>query len=363
MAVTRRRGKWIVDVSLPQARRIQRVALVQTRKGAQTEERRILEDWLSGPKKKEVKTKEFASEWFEVYVMTNNRFSEQTNKKRMLGKHLVPSFGALCLSEIDTALVERFKARLAASKLKPKTVNNILACLGKMLHTAEEWGYATAEPRIRLLKVPEQRPDFLSESEEARLLRAAEARGGYWLVMVLLGLQAGLRIGEILALRWCDLEFESTADRPHGSLTVRQSAWYGMVSAPKNGRERTVPLTARLHETLLGHRHLRGEFVVCTEEGRLLRQDDVDSGLRAACRRGSVRPMGWHLLRHTFASRLAQRGVPLQAIKELLGHSTLSMTLRYAHLAPSNLAQAVAVLEAPGDVGVTWPTPLVASGR
>src|SRR3989338_9843718 len=160
MAVAKRRGKWVCDVSLPGGRRIQQVALVQTRKGALAEERQILEDRLHGPKKKEVKTSEFASEWFEVYVKTNNRFSEQTNKSRMLGKHLVPSFGSLCLSEIDTALVERFKARLVASGRKPKTVNNVLACLGKMLRTADEWGYATATPRIRLLRVQEQRPDF-----------------------------------------------------------------------------------------------------------------------------------------------------------------------------------------------------------
>lgn len=362
MAVARRRGKWVMDVSLPGGRRIQRVALVQTRKGALAEERQILEDRLHGPKKKEVKTSEFASEWFEVYVKTNNRFSEQTNKRRMLHKHLVPSFGSLCLSEIDTALVERFKARLVASGRKPKTVNNVLACLGKMLRTADEWGYATATPRIRLLRVPDQRPDFLSEQEESRVLAAAEARGGYWLVMVLLGLHAGLRIGEILALRWCDVEFASTSNNPHGYLTVRQSAWYGTVSAPKNGRERTVPLTGKLRQTLQAHRHLRGDLVVCTADGGILRQDDVDSGLRACCRRGGVRSFGWHLLRHTFASRLAQRGVPLPAIKELLGHSTLSMTLRYAHLAPSNLAQAVAVLEAPGDVGVTWGTPHLVTG-
>ncbi|MBI5571525.1 MAG: tyrosine-type recombinase/integrase, partial [Desulfomonile tiedjei] len=154
-----------------------------------------------------------------------------------------------------------------------------------------------------------------------------------------------------------------TANNPHGYLTVRQSAWYGTISAPKSGRERTVPLTARGRGTLQAHRHLRGDLVVCTDEGKVLRQDDVDSGLRSICRRGNVRPMGWHLLRHTFASRLAQRGVPLQAIKELLGHSTLTMTLRYAHLAPSNLAQAVAVLETPGDVGVTWGTPHLVTGR
>lgn len=73
-----------------------------------------------------------------------------------------------------------------------------------------------------------------------------------------------------------------------------------------------------------------------------------------ACRKAGLRQVGWHALRHTFASHLAMRGAPLKAIQELLGHATIQMTMRYAHLSPDVSREAVRLLDRRGGVAATW---------
>ena len=81
--------------------------------------------------------------------------------------------------------------------------------------------------------------------------------------------------------------------------------------------------------------------------GRHLTKGECKHPLYRACRRAGLRRIGWHVLRHTFASHLAMRGVPMKAIQELLGHTTLEMTMRYAHLSPDVRRDAVSLLDAP----------------
>ena len=81
----------------------------------------------------------------------------------------------------------------------------------------------------------------------------------------------------------------------------------------------------------------------------MLGHGELAKPLWRACRRAGLRRVGWHILRHTFASHLVMRGVPLKAVQELLGHTTIQMTMRYSHLAPEIGRQAVAVLEQPAN--------------
>jgi integrase len=106
---------------------------------------------------------------------------------------------------------------------------------------------------------------------------------------------------------------------------VQRSSWRGQVGTPKSGRERKVPLTARLRTALKAHRHLKSELVFCHADGRPFTQSAIEAALRFACKRSGLRPIGSHVLRHTFCSHLAMRGAAPKAIQELAGHSTLSM--------------------------------------
>jgi hypothetical protein len=213
-----------------------------------------------------------------------------------------------------------------------------------MLRYAHEVELIESVPRTKRLKVPPQEFDFLTFEELSRLLEAVkddpERRA-----LLLLGSDAGLRQGELVALEWEEVDVVA------GTLTVRRSSWHGIVGTPKSGRDRKVPLTVRLRAALRAHRHLRSELVFCHPDGRPFTQSAIEAALRFACKRAGLRRIGSHVLRPTLCSHLAMRGAAPKAIQELVGHSTLSMTLRYMHLAPSALREAIGLLDLGQQMG------------
>jgi integrase len=157
--------------------------------------------------------------------------------------------------------------------------------------------------------------------------------------MIALGLKAGLRHGELLALRWSD------ADVDTGPLSARRNLCEGHMGTPKNGRGRDIPLCGTAVEALEAHPRTSRSLVFCAPGGAPLTANACRRPLWRACASANLRPIGWHVLRHTFASHLAMRGAPLKAVQELLGHSTIEMTMRYAHLSPQVGRQAVSLLD------------------
>lgn len=129
------------------------------------------------------------------------------------------------------------------------------------------------------------------------------------------------------------------------SLTAAARVPAGRRSA--SHRRRYVPLTQRLAAALREHRHLRGLRVLVTREGGSLTQKMVQDHVRRAARRASIEKSGVHMLRHTFCSHLAMRGVPARAIQELAGHQDLSTTQRYMHLSPAAIENAIRLLDGP----------------
>ncbi len=162
-------------------------------------------------------------------------------------------------------------------------------------------------------------------------------------LIVLLGGEAGLRCGEMMALEWRDV------DLTKGQLCVERSEWKGHVTSTKGGRLRYIPLTTRLAAAFRAHRHLRGDRVLCEPDGRPLSQKVMQCVVRRAARRAQVKQEGIHVLRHTFCSHLAMRGAPTRAIQELAGHKDLTTTQRYMHLSPDATAGAIRLLENRGS--------------
>lgn len=275
------------------------------------------------------------SEFSEIYIkasVVNNKPSSVESKEQVLKAHLLPTFGELRLDHVTYARIEDFKAAQAAKKLSAKSINNHLTTLRRMLVIAKKRGVLDAVPEIEWLKVAKTDPDFLSFEEAERLLAASN---GEWRTMITLGLRAGLRQGELLGLRWEDVDLVT------GQLHIRQSIVRGRVGTPKSGKGREVPLSDQALAALKSHRHLRGSLVFCGLEGRALRKGECKRPLWRACKRAGLRRVGWHVLRHSFASHLVMRGVPLKVVQEFLGHSTIMMTMRYAHLSPDAKSRAV----------------------
>jgi integrase len=258
--------------------------------------------------------------------------------------HLTPALGATPLDAITNEDVQGLKRRLLNKA--PKTVNNVLTVLNMMLKKAVEWDVIERVPcTIKVLRVSKGSTQFYDFDQFERLVAAAEATDARAYVLVLLAGEAGLRLGEMVALEWSDIDFVK------GLVCVQRSAWKGQVASPKGGRLRYVPLTKRLAAALRAHRHLRGSRVLYRDDGFPLTEGGVQGLVRRAARRAGLPSNGPHRLRHTFCSHLAMRGAPARAIQELAGHRDLSTTQRYMHLSPAALDSAIRLLDTPGLPG------------
>jgi len=193
-----------------------------------------------------------------------------------------------------------------------------------------------------LLRVPKPSVGFYDFDEYERLVEAAKSLDRTTYVIVLLGGEAGLRCGEMMALEWQDVDLQKR------QLCVQRSDWKGHVTVPKGGRLRYVPLTIRLATALRDHRHLRSPRVLCQADGSALSADIVKHHVERAARRAQLGQNGVHRLRHTFCSHLAMRGAPARAIQELAGHQDLGTTQRYMHLSPAALDNAIRLLDSSG---------------
>ncbi len=257
--------------------------------------------------------------------------------------HLVPFLGSKRLDAIRNEDVQRLKTQLRSKA--PKTVNNVLTVLSTLLKVAVEWNIIDQVPcSVRLLPAPPPVAAFHDFDAFERLVEAAAGEAdGTALLVVLLGGEAGLRCGEIVALEWPDVDLAT------GSVSVQRAVWNGHVTVPKGGRVRHVPLTTRLATALRTHRHLRAVRVLTSKDGRALTQRMVQHVMLRMARRAHV-PHGVHILRHTFCSHLAMRGAPARAIQELAGHRDLSTTQRYMHLSPAAIEAAIRLLDQPKPV-------------
>ena len=149
-----------------------------------------------------------------------------------------------------------------------------------------------------------------------------------------------MRLGEIIALEWRDVELGARR------LTVQRSEWLGHVTVPKGGRSRQLPMTQRLTAAVKAARHLRSDRVLCLTDGSAITRDRVIKAIRGAQRVAGI-DQGVHILRHTFCSHLAMKGAPARAIQGLAGHADLSTTQRYMHLSPAALDSAIRLLDQP----------------
>lgn len=359
MTARKYKGAWWVDfhgvgqhgATAGVRTRIRRKSPVDTKRGAEEYERllrsRLLEgkplDGSDPTRRVAPKFETWIDEWLDVYVATNNKPSTTASKRSAVAGHLKPFFGTYRLDEIGIREIERFKAAKISEGLNPKTVNNFLSMLRRSLVSAVEWGDLPHVPLVKWLKTPPPTFDFFDREEGERLLQAAPADDHPILTTAL---RAGLRLGELLALRWEDVDFIT------GKILVRRAVWKGKISTPKSGKHREVAMSPQLAATLKAHKHLRGPLVFCKPDGRMLTKEMMKRVVPRACKLAGLRHVQWHALRHSFASQLVMAGVPLKAIQELLGHSTIEMTMRYAHLSPTVHLDAVARLDAaPPELG------------
>ena len=276
-----------------------------------------------------------------------------------------PVIGNAKLSDITAWPVEKQRAAWLKAGANTVTVNHKINYLKIALNRAVAWGFLQKNP---LTSVKPSKVDklsvvrYLSDEEDTRLRDALYAREekhrkqrnnnnqwrkerGYELFpeyssngfvdhlkpMVLLALNTGMRRGELFNLKWTDVAFE------RNMLTIQGKT-------AKSGKTRHIPMTDEASDILKrwSEKPQNSDYVFPGLDGGIL--DNIKTSWNRLVKDADIKKFRFHDCRHTFASRLVMRGVDLNTVRELLGHGSIEMTLRYAHLAPEKLATAIATL-------------------
>src|SRR6266487_4484115 len=248
--------------------------------------------------------------------------SNRTERNRVLA--WAREFGNRPLGQITRTEIEAWR-RERMSKCRPATINRDLSRLRHMLNIAVEWELLEESPMqgMKFLRENNARTRYLSLEECQRLIASCFAP--HIRAIVTVALHSGMRSGEILNLRWYDLDFAS------GFILVRDS---------KNGASRHVPMDATLSALFRAYPHRLGTDLVFSSRcgGHIV---DVRTGFLNSCKRAELTDLHFHDLRHTFASQFVMAGGDLYILKEILGHKSPAMAARYAHVSPTYLIKSI----------------------
>jgi len=319
-------GNWYIDFYVHGKRKREKIGpskvlaeTVLAKRKVEIAENRFL-DIRKGLK---VKFEELAAMYLELHAKPNKKsWHSDEDTTKLLKKY----FGGRYLAEITPLSVEKFKME-RAKKVSPATVNRALACLKCMFNKAIQWGKADMNPvrQVKLFKEDNKRIRYLEKEEIAKLL--ARCRG-YLKAVVILALNTGMRKGEILNLKWHDCDFR------HNIIYLYNT---------KNGEKREIPMNEQARVALIKVRkHPESAYIFCNKRGDPIK--DIKKSFFTALDKAGIIQFHFHDLRHTFASHLVMSGVDLNTVRELMGHKSLEMTLRYSHLSPDHKQRAVDIL-------------------
>jgi integrase len=313
-------------------KRIQRVAVnAQTAEEAglalQTEVRRVFDRAQGVKEKKQIVFSDLAKLYIDNYAKSNKRSWRCDDY--CIDAHLKPFFGKKDLGEISPLDVEAYRAQRLEAGIKKSTSNRELALLKRMFHLASDWGYAGGNP-VTKVKLFSERDNLkervLTADEETRLLAHCAP---HLRPIVVFALNTGMRRGEILGLRWDQIDASGRSVR---------------VTRTKGGRDRIVPLNDAAAGVVKAQRKTsHGSHVFPSMKGREFMRT-VDHSFGRACRLAGIVGLRFHDLRHTFATRLIRRGADIITVQALLGHYSVTVTQRYTHSGADEKRRAVEAL-------------------
>lgn len=317
-----KRNKWWIDYR-SEGRRI-RIAIGTSKKLAQSVLSKKLTEiaenrHLDVQRTQKVKFEDFVNDYIELHAKHKKSFrsSYLNSIKQLLG-----AFSGRFLDEIDAYSIATYKNKRQQA-VSDASVNRELACLKSIFNKAIEWQKIKESPasRIKLFKERNARTRYLTENELSRLLTHSPER---LKAVIVIAINTGMRKSEIQNLRWREIDFTT------GVITLEHT---------KNGERRHIPINETVKKALLDqNEHGKSEYVFIKSDGEPY---NVRKSFETALKKADIKDFVFHDLRHTFASYLVMRGVDLNTVRELLGHKSLEMTLRYSHLSQSHKMDAV----------------------
>lgn len=274
-----------------------------------------------------------AGKYMAYYVEQHKASSTDRLRSALLS--LCQAFPGKRLDEIHSFSLERYKAERKQAGYADATVNRELACLKNLYNMAIKWGVVRDNPvrAVKFFRENNGRLRWLSREEEAALFAHCAPR---LKTLVLAAVDTGFRAGELRSLRWQDVDFA------RGTVAVRSEY-------TKNGDPRTNPMTERLEQALREWK-AAGQAA----DGLVFGPERWRKSFETAKKLAGLGPdVVFHSLRHTYISRLVMAGVDIRTVQELAGHRTITMTMRYTHLAPEQKKRAVARLDAEVTANLT----------
>ena len=310
--------------------------------------------------------KAFFTKRYQQYAKTHHKQPRGTIER--LSK-FVQRWGDLSLMEIDLKMLHAYQAERLDDGVANSTINRELNCVRGLFRLAEEESVISSNPfrKLKPLKIDKKpKTRFLDSSEEKRLISELVSRqnrmiserqnankwreerhyelmqdtsgykySNYLMPLVQIALKTGLRRSELLSLRWIDVIFDEN-----------NSSIYVQGINTKNSQSRIIPLNDEAVSILKEWKlfcddsDINSEFVFPNPVSGE-RMTEIGSAWSRVLESAKINNFRFHDLRHTFASKLAKNGVDLNTIRELMGHADITMTLRYAHLSPGHLRNAV----------------------
>lgn len=256
-------------------------------------------------------------------------------------RHLKAHFGG-CDAVMTAPMIRGYIEARREADVSDSTINRELSVLSAAINYARrEWEWELPNPvHGRKLREPEGRVRWITRAEAARLIQEAEREPNapHLADFIRLALHTGCRKAELLGLEWRRVDLQEGLIHLEAKHT-------------KSGKRRAIPMNSETREVILLRARFRAKhcpgspWVFCHKNGKRL--GDVKRSFVTACRRAGIADFRIHDLRHTCAAWLVSAGADLMDVRDLLGHSTIRMTERYAHLAPEKVRAAVALLERP----------------
>lgn len=347
MTVRKRGSRWWYDFRLRGTRYREPIPEAKTKAQALQAEAKVRSELFEGRYgglKVTPKLTDWITDTYMPWAKSNKR---SWYDDELIAKVISDHFKKMRLRDISPLHVEKFKKVRRETPTKfgnprqPATVNRELAILSKILQLAVDAGYMEGNPchKVKRIAHDNSRTRFLNDDEESNLLDALDQNGSLQSI-VQLALNTGMRRGEILSLKWTDVDLNS------GLIYVKQT---------KTDRNRIIPMNQVVRE-LFSQQPRKSEYVfVSPRTGGCW--VEIKRSFKKACELAGIHDLHFHDLRHTAASKLAATGADIVTIAEILGHASFRMTKRYTHASEDRKRSALEAMVSKNVVTIWSQTP------
>lgn len=286
-------------------------------------------------KNKQLTFKAIAESFMDNYAVSYCRTSTVSGYKGYLKNHLIPYFKNCKASDITPNLIRAYICSMQEKGFKNKTINLTINLLSGIFNKAIEAGYVNYNPvsLVKRLKLPHMEMEFLDTFDIKALLETAKSEFPTFYPLLQTAIATGMRRGELLALTWNDLDFDRKLIR------VNKSFHNGRLEESKTKNSvRNICIPNNLVEVLKHWKKVapKSNIVFCNSAGNYIDPDNMAKRYFKPClQKAGVKNIRFHDLRHTYASLMIAKKIPIKFIQQQMGHSSIQVTLdKYGHLMP-----------------------------